>query len=438
MKIALIDLKETAQGSNNKDKTGTFGNSMQGEGFFSKVYAFMKKKNVETPLVHMGYMAAIFRQNGHEVNIYDSFSQGNEDLIFIASSIVGYDQELEFCRKLRKRCPSAAIGFIGAFAMVKPEIFLEEADFVIKGEPEAAVIEMAAGRLTNPRGIIDSPLIQNLESLPFPDWHGFPVRKYGYYPVLKNRPVFPILTSRGCSFDCSYCPYMVIQTKNWRSRSAEHICDEIEYLKKNHGVQSLIFRDIMYTQNKARARRISEEILKRGLEIEWSMETRTDCLDEELLDLMYRSGLRAVHFGIESPKDEIVIAAGRKPIKDNQQVRMIRHCESLGIKVIGFYIIGFLDDTVDSVESTLDYAKRLNTYLAQFDIMTPYPGTRFYEEIKDQVYETDWRKFNTYNPTVKLKHLSPEQVKGFKQKAYRDYYLTPHWLIKNGLKVLFS
>ncbi len=434
MKIALIDLKESATGCNNKDKAGTFGNTSHGEDWVSKIYAMAKRSNVDVPVVHFGYMAAIFRQHGHEVGIYDGMPK-DEEIVILASSIVGYDEELEFVRKIRK--PGRKIGFINAFATAKPEIFLEEADFVIKGEPEAASIRLAKGELEL-KGAIDSPLIYDLESLPFPDWDGFPVQRYGYYPVLKKSPTLSILTSRGCSFDCSYCPYMVTQTEKWRRRSAKHIVDEMEYLVRKYGVRSLVFRDIMYTQSKKRALEISEEILRRKVNVEWSCETRADCLEEDTLKLLYRSGLRAIHLGIESPEEEIVKKSGRIPIKETQQEKVIKLCEQIGIQVIAFFILGFVHDTRQSIASTIEYAKHLNTPLAQFDVMTPYPGTKFFEEIKDRIVDHDWKKYTTHHPVVKLDHLTAQEVLEFKNKAYREYYLRPSWIAKNAFKVLFS
>lgn len=435
MKIALIDLKESAHGCNNKDKAGTFGNASHGEDLISKLYAFAKRSQVDVPVMHFGYLASIFRKAGHEVTFYDGEPQKNEDLVIMASSIVGYDEELEFVRKIRK--PGRKIGFINAFASARPEIFMEEADFVIKGEPEAAAIEIAAGKL-EPKGILESPLITDLESLPFPDWDGFPVSRYGYFPVLSKKPTLSILTSRGCTFDCSYCPYMVTQTEKWRRRSAKNVCDEIEYLQKKYGVKSLVFRDIMYTQSKKRAIEISEEMIRREIKVEWSCETRADCLEEETLKLMYQSGLRAIHLGIESPEEDIVKKSGRIPIKETQQEKIVRLCEKIGIKVIAFFILGFTHDTPESMQRTIDYAKHLNTPLAQFDVMTPYPGTKYFDEIKDRIIDTDWKKYTTHHTVVKLDHISPEQVMQYKNKAYREYYFRPSWIFKKGLKLLFQ
>ena len=437
MKVALIDLKESPSGCDNKDKAGTFGNAMQGEGLFAKFYGLLKRNKVKTPVMHLGYLSAIFRKAGHAVNYYESFPQ-DEDLVILASSIVGHGEELEFARKVQKKNPRARIGFIGGFATAKPDVFLEGgADFVLAGEPESAAIQIAENGL-EPRGVVSSKLIENLESLPFPDWRGFPFQKFSYWPAHRRNPVFPMLASRGCSFDCAYCPYMVVQTPKWRNAGAKYVADEIQHLQKDFGAKGIVFRDIIFSINKKKTAELCEEILRRGIKLEFSCETRTDCLNEELLELLTKAGLHAIHLGIESPVDEIVKKNGRKPILESHQEKIIRVCDRLGIKVYGFFILGFLQDTPETMQQTIDYAKHLNPYLAQFDIMTPYPGTRYYDEVKDRILTEDWTQYTTYHPVLRLDHIKSETLLQYKQKAYREFYFRWEWLLKNGFKVAFG
>lgn len=433
LKVALIDLKESEKGCSNKDKAGTFGNASHGEGVISKLYASIKRKNVETPVVHFGYIAALFRSHGHEVQITDGLPHPDVNLVIIASTIVGYDEELAYARSIRK--DGRKIGFISAFATAKPEIFLEASDFVILGEPEAAIVDFLKGN-KDLSGAVSSILLTDLDSLPFPDWDGFPIHRYSYYPIIKFRPVLPVLSSRGCAFDCTYCPYMVTQTEKFRSRSPQNTVDEIERNLKQYGIRGFLFRDIMFTHNKKRSADIAEEILRRNLKVTWTIETRSDCINEELLALFHRAGLRGIHLGIESPREDIQKKSGRIPIKETQQEKIVRICQKIGIKVLGFYIFGFLDDTPDTMQLTIDYAKRLNTTLAQFDVMTPYPGTKFYEEIKSRIQDFDWKKYTTHHSVLKLDHIGPEDVMHFKNKAYREYYFRPSWFLKNA-KLLF-
>ncbi len=435
MQIALIDLKESTRGCRNKDVAGTFGNAMQGDGLAAKIFERAKRSQLRMPLMHFGYLNAILKRAGHRTEFCDSFPQTRPDVALLASSLVGTGEELAFARELKART-GASVGFIGAMATVQPDLFLEGgADFVIKGEPEAAVLTHSANGGFQ-RGVIESPLLTDLEKLPFPDWSEFPVRSFRYAPALKRRPVLPIQTSRGCSFDCSYCPYMVTQTEKFRARGVGHAVDEIEHLQKTYGVRSVLFRDIIFTQNKKRAREIAEEILRRGLKIEFSIETRSDCLTEELLELLARAGLRSLQLGIESPVMDIQKRSGRIPIAEERQERIVRAAEKLGVRVAGFFILGFVQDTLETMQRTINYAKFLNPFLAQFDIMTPYPGTRFFKEIEPRLLTRDWTRYTTYHPVVKLDHISSEDVLRFKDKAYREFYFRPAWWMKNGWKLV--
>jgi len=231
---------------------------------------------------------------------------------------------------------------------------------------------------------------------------------------------------------------MVTQTARFRAAGAPYVVDEIQHHQKTCGVRSFVFRDNIFSINKKKTVELCEEILRRGVRVEFSCETRTDCLTEELLELLYRAGLRAIHLGIESPEDDIVRKNGRKPIQESRQEKIIRICERLGIKVFGFYILGFIQDTPETMQRTIDYAKRLNTCLAQFDIMTPYPGTEYFEEVRDRILTENWKEYTSYHPVMRLDHVDPETLLQFKQKAYREYYFRWRWLAKNGLKVAFG
>ena len=436
MKVALIDLEESSQGCNNKDKSGGFGNAMGGRGIVSKMYSRLKRKHVHLPVHHFGYLAAIFRNAGHEVTYTETLPKNDFDIAILASSIVGYDEEVAFARRLKKDY-SGKVGFFGPFASVKPEIFLEAADFVLEGEPEWAAQQFVAEKLA-PIGFIQSQQIHKLEELPAPDWSGFPLHTYDYSPILKPKPVLPMLTSRGCSFDCSYCPYMVVQTKTFRTNPIPRVLDELGDHIHRHGVKSIVFRDIIFTLNKKRILELCDGMLARNHKVQWSCETRADCLDEGLLDKMREAGMEALHLGVESPEDEVVKKSGRKPIKESHQEKIIRRCEQLGIKVAAFFIVGFLDDNHETMRKTLNYAKRLNTAMAQFDVMTPYPGTKFYEQHKGRVTTDDWKKFNNYTSVLRLDYLSSDEVMDFKDRAYREYYMRWDWMVKNGWKVLFQ
>jgi len=436
MKIALIDLEEDKNGCNNKDQTGTYGSVMDAGGLAGTVFNLLKKNLLRLPILYFGYMASILRSRGHAVAIYSSFPS-DEDVVIIATSIIGYKQEIEFARKLKAN-GDYRIRFVGAIARAVPGPFLEVGDFVIDGEPEQWAIDIDSE--INRDGMVPSKRVNDLDSLPFPDWRGFPIEKYGYFPLLKNKPFLTLLSSRGCPFACPYCQYLPMQGKKWRKRAPENVVEEIAYLVKDFGVKSLLFRDIVFSLDMDRVRKIAELLIAQRIAVSWGCETRADCLDRDMILLMKKAGLRFINLGIESPDAKKLAEHGRKPIELTLFEDLVAFCENNDVKINGFYIIGFQEDTEAKIRDTIRYACKLNTSLAQFCVVTPYPGTPFFTEMKAQgrLLDVDWDAYTTYNPVMKLDHLSSADILRIKKLAYNRYLLRPEWLLKRGSKLLLK
>jgi len=437
MRVALLDLRESPAGCNNKEVTGTYGSTMTGEGGISSIFAWAKRRSLKMPVVHMGYLNAIFREAGHDVLYCEDPPTESVDLVLMATSIVGADEEREAARAIRARFPDVHLGFFGAFAPVDAEAFLEAGDFVIRGEPEELCQRLAAGE-SLPTGVVASEEIRDLDILPDPDYRGFPVATYSYGPLLKGKPFLPVTTARGCPYDCFYCPYMVNQGKMYRRHSIERVIGQIRSMVERHGVRSILFRDIVFSMNKKRTRELCEALIEADLGIRWGAETRIDCLDDDLIRLMKRSGCEVLHFGVESVDNDILGEAGRRGMELDLQRHTVDLCESLGIKTVCFFILGFISDTEETMAKTIDYACTLNSTVAQFGIMTPYPGTRLYEQVEDRILTRDWKLYNTYNTGVRLDHLTSEQVLAAKRRAYRHYFMRPSWVFRRLPKLLLS
>jgi len=438
MKVYLLDLWESPNGCNNKEVTGSYGSVMTGEGGISSLYAWMKRKKLRMPVVSMAYLNAIFKGAGHEVVYGEYLPKDSFDLVLMPTSIVGAVEEREAAAAIKKQSPTTLIGFFGAFAKVDAENFLQFGDFVISGEPEDWAQKYASDSSNSPRGVIVSEKIRDLDTLPDPDYRGFPVHSYSYSPLLRSNPFLPLTTARGCPFDCYYCPYMVDQGKQYRQHSVQRVIGQIKNMIEHHQVTSILFRDIVFSMHKKRTKELCEAIIEADLGIRWGCETRIDSLDEDLVRLMHKSGCEVMHFGVESSDNAILGEAGRKGMKLDKQMQIVNLCESLGMKTVCFYIFGFVSDTETSMQDTIDYACQLNSSMAQFGIMTPYPGTRLYEQLEDRVTTKDWTKYTTYTPVVNLDHLSAQQVLAAKRRAYRQYFMRPSWIISRLPKLLFK
>ena len=423
MKISLLDIKKSGD---NKDYNGGFGTTFQiGNSFKSKILSLVRSNLENFPTMSYPYIAAIFKKYGHSVKYYINKIPDSSDIILIHVSLIRHQEELKHIREMKKK-GIKNIGVYGPLATVKPGLF-NDADFIIIGEPEGAILKICE---TNkiPRGDVKSSPILNLDSLPFPDWSLFPLEKYSFSPILPLKPFTFILASRGCPYMCSYCPYKVFGTH--RTRDPEKVIEELKFLKENYKIKAFYFRDPTFSIGKERIMKLADLMIKNKLNLKWGCETRLDLLDELLLNKLYDAGLRAIKVGIESLNHDLLIKHKRIPPNILHQEKIIKFCEKIGIKIIAFYIIGLPSDTKKSIKKTLKYSKKLNTSFANFNICTPIPGTKFYNELKLKITEQNLNNFDNFHSVFKHDKLSERELLKFQEKAITGYYFRIKYILK--------
>lgn len=424
MKVALLEITAQRPECVNKDFMGGYGWAFHiGNSLPAKAIEFVKKKGEKVPILYFAYLAAIFRDHDHEVQILINEVPKDADLVLMHASMIDYKNEIQWAQRIRRERPNIKIGFIGPFATFRPHLFLPYCDFLVAGEVEEAGIRLAKGETL--QGVTQSQPIQDLDTLPFPAWEYFPVHEYSYIPALRESPFLVALSSRGCVYSCDYCPYPV--NYKWRERKVEKVLDEIEYGVDKFGAKALLFRDPLFSVNRKRARQIAEGIIQRGINIKWACETRLDLLNEDLIETFYASGLRVINIGVESSDVEVLKKIDRIPIPVQHQERIVKFCDKIGIRVSAFYVLGLPDDSPEKIRSSVEYAKRLNTHAAMFYLATPFPGTDYYKMVQDKLLTDDYEKMDCFTPVVKHPQMTPAQLEKLKEWAYVSYYYRPRW-----------
>jgi radical SAM superfamily enzyme YgiQ (UPF0313 family) len=421
MRVVIADIKGRGGFVNKDTVVGGYGSRFRGFSWTTRWFERVRKLFQHVPSIHAGYLAAIFDKAGHEVRITNE-ELLDGDIALVLSSLVDYKHELEWAQQVKTKYPRMRVGFFGAPATHMPELLQDQADFLIKGEPEQAAMRIAAGEF--PSGILASPAIDDLDSLPFPAWRLFPNGRHAVGRSMRaSRHSFPILSSRSCPEFCTYCPHRI--TAPYRARSAENVVAEIEEIYKRYGESYLIFRDPLFTEERERAIGIAEGMLRKNLRMKFECETRLDDLDKELLDLLHRAGLDTVTFGVESMDPATLKRVGRRPIPHQHQREIISYCRDKGITTEGFYVIGFLTDTVESITATIDFAIDLGSTAALFKMLTPFPGTPLFKHMKPLITETDWENFDGYTPTFTHPNLTHKELKHLLGSAYCRFYIRP-------------
>jgi anaerobic magnesium-protoporphyrin IX monomethyl ester cyclase len=413
---------------------------------------------VSSPPLGLAYIASMLRQN-HEVKIIDSnilnytikdvereLRSFYPDIVGITSttpSIYEAYRVAEAAKRVREDC-TVVLG--GPHVTFMSRRTMEECgyvDVVVKGEGEETTKELveAIGRgipLNRVKGItfrgenemIDTdprPFIKNIDDIPFPSRDLLPMSLYEFNGVRYTT----MLTSRGCPFKCSFCSSSRLFGGYWRGRSPENVLEEMKIIYEEYNIRNIEFLDDTFTLNQERAEKICDGIIKQGWDISWGASSRVDTLSKKLAEKMKKAGCWIMFLGIESGSQKILDAIG-KGITLEQVKKAVKILKDAGIQVLGSFIIGFPQDTKETIKETIKFAKSLNLDYAQFSILTPYPGTPIFDYAKknNMLLTEDWSRYTVTEPIIRIEGLSEEDVKALFQRAYISFYLRPRIILK--------
>ncbi len=406
------------------------------------------------PPLGLGYVAAVLRNAGHKVKIHD-FNVQTDGLSFDGFDIVGisantsrHKKALQIAREAQKANLKVVMGGPHVTFMDEDTVMNDGIDFVVRNEGEDTFLELINtienglslsginGISYNENGRFrrnpDRPAIRDIDAIPLPARDLMAMDKYILMEMAK-RKVTSIITSRGCPLDCSFCASS-FSSMGWRARSVDLVVNEIELLNNKYGFSGIAFLDDNFTMKPSRTIEISKEIIKRGLDIRWWCFSRVDTIskNEEMVRWMSESGCRHIFMGIESVNQDVLNSYNKKYSADKakQAVEMLRDYK---IDTMASFIFGDIKETKAMMLETIKYAKKLNPGSAQFTILTPYPGTRLYNEIKDRLITDDWDKYDCMNPVLRLDYVSSEELKEILFYAYKSFYIRPSRILTSLL-----
>jgi anaerobic magnesium-protoporphyrin IX monomethyl ester cyclase len=279
----------------------------------------------------------------------------------------------------------------------------------------------------------DPPLTCDLDSIPFPARKLLPLGLYRENrEKATGRLMTTLTTSRGCPFHCDFCSSSHFFGDRWRARSVENILEEMQLLQKEYGYRALIFVDDNFTLDPDRAVRLSEKIVKRGWDLYWGTMSRVDTIvgNPTMVRVMAKAGFRWTFLGFESGTQQVLNGYGKKALVQDG-LRAMEILRENDVRVTGSFILGALNETRHMIKETISFAKWLNPSRAQFSILTPYPGTRLYEKVKDRLLTRNWAIYTGLHPTIRLEHVSSEELRRFLKMAYFSFYGRPGKVLEN-------
>lgn len=328
------------------------------------------------------------------------------------SSMFSHDWPLakSIVQAVRKKNPHAVVIGGGEHFSAVPEFCLDdcpEMDICVMGEGEETAVDLLKS-LNNGNHLHDVPgivfrhqgkpvrnqpraRIKNLESIPRPAWDLFPLENYlanGLgYGVNPGRTV-PILASRGCPFECTFCSSPQMWTTKWQARPLEDVLEEMQYNIDHYGVQNFDLYDLTAIVKKAWLVAFCKRLIELKWNITWQMPsgTRSEALDEESLHLMYLSGQKNISYAPESGSPT-TLKRIKKKVSLDRMAESIRAALKEGINVKLNIIMGFPHETVKDLFETIGFLIRMaalgvhDAYVACF---SPYPGSELFRGLEEE------------------------------------------------------
>lgn len=420
------------------------------------------------PDIGLGYLAALARDAGHEVRFVDCLRDhvSMDDWERLVSEyrpdVVGlkaYSADLRPLEEMLRRVKAVsenAVTVIGGPhpSMVSAEVVFSQfpsLDFAVAGDGEPGWVPFLEQIESGRRDFSAIPglawkegdgtvhangkgYVEDLDTVPFPAWDLLDARRYrwGFSFMTSKYPVVSMVTTRGCPYLCTFCASHLVTGRKVRRRSVDNVIEEIKMLKKDFGIRSIDFVDENFVFYRPFVVELCERLLSENIEIAWNCPygVRLDRVDEEMMVLMERAGCFGLSLGAESGSNRILKKI--KKVLTVEQIRekvlMIRRVTNM--KLQGFFMLGFPDETREEIEATIDLAVSLPFDFAVFTALLPIPGTEIYSELvetnvlsADSPYDPDGMGQRYF--VRSYSQISDEELKKLYHEAYRRFYCRP-------------
>jgi len=421
--------------------------------------AIFEYSGVKIQPLGVSYIGSALQQAGHNVQIEllensDSLPDfTGADVVGISCNTVQFKSGLRVAKAAKEEDKIVIMG--GPHPTSSPEETLCSGfvDFAVRAEGEVTAVELLAGiksgKNFNPGKVLgisyidketgsivnnpDRPFIQNLNNIPFP------IRDANWRYSKSNKAVstgvieYPLITTRGCPYGCNFCDVHLLAGRRFRARSIENTVNEIEEIITKYGAERILIVDDIINFNNDRLMELFETLIKRNLPVvRWVM-GRSDHLIKkpETAELMSKAGVRQMFIGIESPNERILKAykKGGKISLDNS-IKAVELLKQNDIETWGAFLLGEPSETEEDIKRTIEFAKYINPGIAQFSILTPYPGTGLWQDVESKIITKDWDKYDAMHSVFNTDNIVPKDLEKMLMKAYMNFYRQPKRILK--------
>jgi len=390
----------------------------------------------------------------HTADIVNDVKQFKPDLVIVETNFSSLGNDIGVTQRIKEACGAMTV-MVGPPAARFPDkilgnkgvdmLALYEYDFtlldVARALEQGRTLKNIAGILYNENGQIfhnsirDYSTSEDLDQIPFvSSVYKRHLNIKDYYLSQTLYPEVQIFTGRGCPFHCTFCSWPEnLMGRKYRSRTADNIVDEFEYICQDlPEVREIFIEDDTFTVNKNLVLEVCRKIKERKLDITWSCNARAT-LDHSTMQEMKSAGCRLLIVGYESGNDEILKTI-RKGVDTHQMRAFTKDAKRAKLMVHGDFIIGLPGETKSTAEQTLEFIKKLKPNILQVAVATPIPGTKFYEWAKENGYllvdnlEESIDQNGYQKCILSYPDFTKDDIEHYVNKALKEYYLSPSFV----------
>lgn len=418
-----------------------------------------------SPYISYAYLGAVLEKNDIEVKVLecaveelnwkqmeDGIEQEKPDIIGIGVFTPAGRDVMKALKRIRRIDKEIVTVLGGLHVSSLPRLYAThpDVDFVVVGEGEYTFLELVQelGKsnpdFNNVRGIAfcaengeyiktpARPLIKNLDELPMPAYHLLPMERFrGREDVCVY--LMEVAPSRGCLHHCHFCPFWGLYNATYRTRSPELVVEQLELLTDKYGVKLVQFSDPLTNGDRNWMEKFLDLMIERKVDMKWKMLPRADLIlrDRDLVPKMAESGLVQILTGVESFSQSTLNYA-----RKNESVDEIKECIRLAreykIGTLASYIVGWPQETKQSIRQGYSYLEEIDPDLAYISIYTPYPGSPLWNAAlkKNIIMDFNFTHYDMMHPVITMDNFSPQEFVTFVDWLYTQQLISKPKLMR--------
>ncbi|MCX5867667.1 MAG: radical SAM protein [Proteobacteria bacterium] len=370
------------------------------------------------PLMGTLYLGTILKRAGFEVRVLNenllgrdiTLSELKADYLLLSLLTPTAERGYELAQRFKAINPGSRVIIGGIHPSFVSEEAVPYADHVVVGEGEGVIVDLL--KYGSDQKIVSGSRVANLDDVPIPD--------FSLLAGSKKLRITPLITSRGCPFDCNFCSVTEMFGRGYRATSVDRVMEELAQAP----TRQIFFYDDNFAANRKRTHALLDQMIAARVRVNWSAQVRADVTrDRELIAKMRRAGCNRVYIGFESINPATLAGMEKKQTREDVE-QAIRILHEHKISIHGMFIFGSDEDTPEVFEETSSFCRENRLASVQFMILTPLPGTALFKKLEQEnrLLHKMWSYYDGMHAVFQPRTLPPSELQDGMLEAYQDFY----------------